>query len=156
MIATTVSVVLTSLLAVAGPAAAEDTTAAELLTRLRVSAESRVGYDRALFPHWIDADGDGCDTRQEVLIAESTPPATVGAGCTVSGQWMPWYDGATWTDPSSIDIDHFVPLAEAWDSGASAWNGDQRREFANDLGLAESLEAVTDTVNASKSDRDPA
>lgn len=133
------------------------TTPAELLTELTTSVPVVTGYDRDLFPHWIDADSDGCTTRQEVLIAESATPAVVASDCTVeSGQWESWYDGSTWTAPSDVDIDHVVALSEAWKSGAHAWSADQRQSFANDLDFDLSLEAVTDSVNASKSDRDPA
>ena len=129
----------------------------ELLAELVTASPSTKTYDRSLFVHWIDADGDGCDTRQEVLIAESRVSVEMGSGCTVvSGQWYSWYDGATWTNPSDVDIDHFVPLGEAWRSGADNWAADRRRNFANDLGLDVSLEAVTDNVNQSKGDRDPA
>ena len=36
-----------------------------------LAAEYEGGYDRTLFKHWIDADKNGCDTRQEVLISEA-------------------------------------------------------------------------------------
>jgi len=58
--------------------------------------------------------------------------------------------------PADLDIDHFVPLAEAWDSGARTWTTTQRRAFANDLGDSRSLVAVTDNVNQAKGDQDPA
>lgn len=123
---------------------------------LRVEPENRSGYDRALFEHWIDADGDGCDTRREVLIQESLTPVTVGAGCLISGgTWISLYDDFTSSDPSDFDIDHLVPLAEAWDSGASTWSDSQRRNFANDLGSSYALIAVSRSSNRSKSDRDP-
>jgi hypothetical protein len=128
-----------------------------MVAGLPVAAELRTGYDRDLFNHWIDADGDGCNTRYEVLIAEATTKPTVGSGCTLSGgAWTSYYDGARWTDPADLDIDHLVPLAEAWDSGARTWNSAQRQAFANDLGDARSLAAVTDNVNQSKGDQDPA
>ena len=127
------------------------------LDGLRVEPEHIGGYDRDLFRHWIDADRDGCDTRREVLIAESTTPVQVGTGCSIiGGTWFSVYDGVTTTDASSFDIDHMIPLKEAWDSGAHAWTSDRRQAFANDLALAESLIAVSASSNRSKSDRDPA
>jgi hypothetical protein len=128
-----------------------------LLGALKVLPEETAPYDRSLFQHWIDADGDQCNTREEVLIAESQVPATVGAGCTVTtGQWSGWYGGGTAYDASGIEIDHFVALAEAWDSGAAHWTAEQRRDFANDLAIDESLVAVTSSINQSKSAYDPA
>ncbi len=69
--------------------------------------------------------------------------------------WYSPYDGATWTAASDVDIDHMVPLAEAWASGAWAWTTSQRQTYANDLGGPE-LWAVTDSVSQSKGDKDPA
>jgi Protein of unknown function (DUF1524) len=123
---------------------------------LPVAAEVRTGYARTLFPLWIDADHDGCDTRKEVLIAESTITPTIGASCAVSGTWFSYYDGATWTAASDVDIDHLVPLAEAWDSGARSWTTAKRQSYANDLGDDRDLIAVTDNVNQAKGDQDPA
>lgn len=123
---------------------------------LGVASEVRTGYDRDLFPHWIDADGDRCDTRREVLISEADDPVTVGSGCSLSGgRWFSYYDGVSWTDTSRIDIDHMVPLAEAWDSGARGWTTSVRRAYANDLGDYRSLVGVTDSVNQAKGDQDP-
>lgn len=117
----------------------------------------REGYDRELFRHWVDADGDGCDTREEVLIEESLVPATVGSGCTVSvGEWFSPYDARTFVAPGGLDIDHMVPLGEAWDSSASEWDELRRQEYANDLDHPEALIAVSAGSNRSKSDRDPA
>lgn len=132
-------------------------TADNLFGQLTVTAPVTAGYDRALFTHWIDADGNGCDTRSEVLQAESTAPVTFSSGCTVAtGSWTSPYDGATWTNASDVDIDHMVPLGEAWASGADTWTADQRQAYANDLDLGGALIAVTDNVNQSKGDRDPA
>ena len=147
-----------TLLVATPPAAHAATYSAPLMTAisdLTVASEVRTGYDRDLFPHWIDADGDGCNTRNEVLIAEADDPVTVGSGCALSGgRWFSYYDRVSWTNPSDIDIDHMVPLAEAWQSGAWAWTTPQRQTYANDLGGPE-LWAVTDNVNQSKSDQDP-
>ncbi|MPZ94650.1 MAG: DUF1524 domain-containing protein [Propionibacteriales bacterium] len=149
------------LISMARPATAEAavTYSAPLRTAvadLPVAVENRTGYDRDLFNHWIDADGDGCNTRYEVLIAEADDPPTVGSGCQLTGgRWFSYYDRVSWTNPSDIDIDHMVPLAEAWDSGASSWTSGQRQSYANDLGDYRPLVGVTDNVNQAKGDQDP-
>jgi hypothetical protein len=127
------------------------------LDALRLEPEQRSGYDRDLFAHWIDASGNGCDARREVLIRDSLTPVTVGEGCHISGgTWFSVYDGFTSTDPGDFDIDHLVPLAEAWDSGAHSWSDQRREDFANDMTFRGSLLGVSAAVNRSKSDQDPA
>jgi len=124
---------------------------------LPVAREVRASYDRDRFRLWVDADSDGCDTRDEVLLSESTRPVRLSSGCTWrAGRWTSYYDGRATADPSTFDIDHLVPLAEAWDSGARRWNAGTRQRFANDLGDRRSLVAVTASSNRSKSDQDPA
>jgi hypothetical protein len=121
---------------------------------LPVAGETRRGYDRDKFRHWIDADSDCRDTRDEVLAAESLVRVR---GCDIQvGRWRSYYDGETTRRSAEFDIDHLVPLAEAWDSGAKRWNAGTRTRFANDLGDPRSLVAVTASSNRSKSDRDPA
>jgi hypothetical protein len=159
VIVAVVGAVVGGLLVAVGPARAATVSKPlrTMVADLPVASEVRTGYNRDLFPHWVDADGDGCNTRYEVLIAESTTTPTVGSGCSLSGgRWYSYYDGATWTAPADVDVDHFVPLAEAWDSGARNWTTAQRQAFANDLGDSRSLAAVTDNVNQSKGDQDPA
>lgn len=134
-------------------------TAAELLATLTVATPQPSGYDRTLFTHWVDADSDGCDTRAEVLKAQDRngTPVTFSAGCSVAtGEWFSWYDGTIWTNASDVDIDHLVPLGEAWASGAAGWTPALRQQYANDLDVPYALQAVTDNVNQSKGDRDPA
>lgn len=144
------------LLAVAPTASATPVSLSALLADLPVTAQTTYpAYDRAAFVHWIDADGDGCDTRAEVLVAESTTPPARATGCSITGTWTSYYDDTTTTDASSLDVDHVVPLAEAWRSGASGWNLAQRKAFANDLDFAPSLVAVTASANRSKADQDP-
>ena len=117
-----------------------------------------VPYDRKLYEHWTDADADCLDTRQEVLIAESQSSVKLDStGCRVlTGLWFDPYTGQRVTDPSRLDIDHLVPLAEAHRSGADSWTPSQRRRFANDLMHTDSLIAVTAASNRSKGDSDPA
>ena len=91
-------------LAFASPAVAAPTgeaTVAELLGQLSTAPDSIAAYDRSYFEHWVDSDGDGCDTRQEVLAQESLAPVVMGSGCDiVSGQWTSWYDGTVVTVPA--------------------------------------------------------
>ena len=114
-------------------------------------------YDRRLYEHWIDADGDCQNTRQEVLIAESLEPVTLdSSGCHVeSGRWFDSFTGQEFSDPADLDIDHIVPLAEAHLSGAAAWTADRRTQYANDLTNPDTLIAVATSANRSKGDRDP-
>ena len=128
-----------------------------LLDGLSVEVEQSDGYDRDLFRHWIDADGDGCDTRREVLIAEAVTAPTVGGGCALSGGvWVSRYDALTETGSGrGFDIDHLVPLKEAWDSGAHSWDPQQRERFANDVGYEHSLVGVSAGSNRSKGAQDP-
>jgi hypothetical protein len=122
-----------------------------------VAEDKATGYDRSLFKHWIDADKDGCNTRAEVLIEEAIVKPKVGLKCKLTGgKWLSAYDGKTVTNSSLLDVDHMVPLAEAWRSGAWKWTPAQRQAFANDLDNSEALIAVTLSTNRSKGDRDPA
>ncbi len=130
-----------------------------LLATLSVApAGPEAGYERSLFEHWIDADGNGCDTRGEVLRAESITPAQIDpVGCFVlAGDWLSIYDRYTTDDASELDVDHMVPLLEAWRSGASTWSPERRRAFANDLDHPGALVAVTQATNRSKGADDPA
>jgi len=117
-----------------------------------------VPYDRDLYGGWIDADGDCQDTRQEVLIAESITPVQLDSrGCrVVIGTWLDPFTGQTFTNPGDLDIDHFIPLAEAHRSGADRWPPELRRQFANDLSWPGGLIAVSASANRSKGARDPA
>jgi hypothetical protein len=125
--------------------------------QLIVAADHTTGYNRALFKHWIDADKDGCNTRVEVLIEEAVTKPKVGAKCTLTGgKWLSAYDGKSVSKASDLDVDHMVPLAEAWRSGAWKWSSSQRQAYANDLDDERALIAVTLSTNRSKGDKDPA
>lgn len=159
VVAVLMTVLVVSGLVVGGPAPAAQAGTVKVklrkaVTQLKLAPERRAGYDRDAFPHWVDDDGDCQDTRVEVLVQEARTPVS---GCRVTaGRWRSYYDRVTHRVASGLDIDHLVPLAEAWDSGARSWSTDTRRRFANDLGDRRSLVAVTAGVNRSKSDRDPA
>ncbi|MFF8840483.1 HNH endonuclease family protein [Streptomyces sp. NPDC015130] len=131
----------------------------DAVEQIPIADESRTGYERTKFKHWnagLDL-GDSCNTRSEVLLAEAAESPTVSAGCKLSGgEWLSYYDGQEVNDPAKLDIDHMVPLAEAWDSGASNWDAKRREAYANDQDAAASLVAVTARTNRSKADQDPA
>ncbi|MBM9506817.1 HNH endonuclease family protein [Actinacidiphila acididurans] len=130
----------------------------QAVAKLPVAAEERTGYNReSSFGGWIDADLNGCNTRAEVLLDEAVTAPTVTGTCTLSGgSWYSWYDDTTVTGARALDIDHLVPLAEAWDSGASHWTKARRVAYANYLDDPRHLVAVTARANRSKADQDPA
>lgn len=136
---------------IADPSPTRDA-AAELLRQVHVAEELDDGdYDRGRFSPWVDDDGDGCDTRCEVLAAERIDelPGLPGGG------WRSVYDGFVTDDPSELDIDHVVALREAWRSGAATWDPLRRAAFSNDLDDPRTLIAVSASSNRSKGDRDP-
>jgi 5-methylcytosine-specific restriction endonuclease McrA len=144
----------------AGPALASPptppsaSTAATELAGLTVKTEgSTTGYSRDKFPHWINQSGT-CDTREEVLKRDGTGVKVDSSCQPTAGSWYSVYDKTTFTDSSDVDIDHIVPLAEAWKSGASSWTQARRQEFANNLTISQ-LIAVSASSNRSKGDRDP-
>jgi Protein of unknown function (DUF1524) len=132
-----------------------ESTARSELAALRVAADgSMTGYSRDKFPHWITISGT-CNARETVLKRDGTGVVTDSACAATSGRWFSPYDGATWTQASDVDIDHIVPLANAWRTGAASWTASRRQQFANDLSNPQ-LIAVTDNVNSAKGDQSPA
>jgi hypothetical protein len=133
-----------------GPTATEST---RLLDQLVVArSASMSGYSRDRFPHWRKA-GKNCDVRDTVLRRDGTGVEVSGCNV-VGGRWQSVYDNRVFTDPSDVDIDHMVPLANAWRSGADEWDDTRRGEFANDLTRPQLL-AVSASSNRAKGDQDP-
>jgi len=123
------------------------------LAQLTVAkAGSMRGYSRERFPHWRET-GRNCNVRDEVLRRDGTGIKLSGCNV-VGGSWLSLYDNRTFTDPQSLDVDHMVPLANAWRSGAAGWTERQREDFANDLDRPQ-LRAVSQTANRAKGDQDP-
>ena len=115
-------------------------------------------YDRGDWKHWIDDDRDCQNARHEVLIEESLIEVTFKSPkqCQVAtGKWLDPYTGDTITDATKLDVDHMVPLKNAHDSGGWAWDKDKKAAYANEMGYADHLIAVTASANRKKSARGP-
>jgi hypothetical protein len=137
--------------------------ALSLLVALTVAPPgSMAGYTRDRFPHWAsDAESYGwkepegsCDVRDAALIRDGKG-VEIDEDCSITaGTWLDPYTGQTLTDSSEVDIDHVVPLANAWRSGASsaAWSTADREEYAND---PEVLLSADDAANQTKGDKGP-
>jgi hypothetical protein len=132
-------------------------TGLDLLAAIPVENEHRGGYNRDLYPTWLDLDGDGCDARQQALRRDSIRPVRAAPGrCQViAGEWLSPYDGVAFIDLVRVEVDHVVALKEAWDSGAWAWSGEQRIAFANDVTDSRTLRVVSASSNRAKGDADP-
>ena len=135
---------------------ARDALVLDLLTAIPLELETQDGYDRDLFEVWSDLDGDGCDTRGEVLMRDAVETFASGSGCDVgTGLWYSVYDGVWLDDARQLEVDHVVALKEAWDSGAKDWDRARRVAFGNDLTSPLSLIAVSSSSNQAKGNADP-
>jgi hypothetical protein len=132
------------------------------LARLQIAAEDTgAHYDRDDWPHWI-SQGKGCNTRHIVLQRQRADRHS-DTGCDLTGgRWVSPYDGRPTSDPTDLQIDHWVPLAEVQRSGKIVggrrvgprqWTREQRKQYANDFTV---LVAVTASLNGKKNAKDPA
>jgi hypothetical protein len=126
---------------------------------LPVADHSHVaGYDRDKdFGEWITQHGE-CDTRAVVLIQESLRPVTKSYYCTVSkGRWYSYYNARYYDNAydGAIQIDHTVPVQNAWVSGAWQWTKPTRVRYYNDLKDPRTLVGVDAHDNEVKSNQDP-
>jgi hypothetical protein len=117
-------------------------------------------YDRMLhFGGWIHDKRDATcfNTRAKVLIRDSKDQVGLNSkGCTVlTGRWDEPYTGNEVAQAHEIQIDHFVPLKNAYISGAFKWNFEKRCLYANFLGNTFHLVSADATENQRKSDRTP-
>ena len=112
-------------------------------------------YNRDDWGGWIDEDGDGLNTRHEVLAEESLIKPIVSNNKVVSGKWFDRYTGKYFTNPSDLDIDHLVPLKNAYISGASNWSKKKKNRYYNYLKYDNHLIAVSKSANRNKSDKSP-
>lgn len=112
-------------------------------------------YDRDDWGGWIDEDGDGLNTRHEVLAEESLIKHVISNNKVISGKWFDKYTGKYFTNPSDLDIDHLVPLKNAYISGASNWSKKKKKRYYNYLKYDNHLIAVSKSANRNKSDKSP-
>ncbi|MFC8525435.1 HNH endonuclease family protein [Pseudarthrobacter sp. NPDC057230] len=124
---------------------------------------AKTRYSRDEFgPAWSDTDHNGCDTRNDILARDLTnetfKPGT--NNCVVTtGTLADKYTGTTidfvrgQDTSSAVQIDHVVPLSDAWQKGAQQLSDDQRKELAND---PLNLMAADGATNSAKGDKDAA
>ena len=137
-------------------AMAQENDALEAVSTLTVrQTDSVSGYDRDLF-QWnkFDEDGDGCDTRNDILARDLDNISKQDKCVVLSGILDDPYTGDRidfqrgQSTSSKVQIDHIVALSDAWNSGASHWNESKLRAFGND---PYNLAAVDGTANTQKS-----
>lgn len=124
------------------------------LATLRVEApHSLDGYSREKFEHW--AIEDRWPETQEVVISRDAKTVGLQTRARQASQhWHSPYDDRILTRASDVDVDHVVPLANAWRSGADKWSPSLRHKFANDLSTTQ-LVAVSVVANRTKGDQSP-
>ncbi len=113
------------------------------------------GYNREDWGSWIDEDRDGLYTRDEVLAEESLIKPVISNNKVVYGKWFDKYTGKYFTNPNDLDIDHLVPLKNAYISGASNWSKRKKNRYYNYLKSDNHLIAVSKSANRNKSDKSP-
>lgn len=122
---------------------------------LRIAPDgSARGYDRDRFGvGWAPAGRRGCDTR-DVILARDVQEVTAADRCgPTAGALADPYTGRRVAGPTrALDVDHVVPLALAWRSGAAGWDERRRERFANDPA---NLRTTSASTNRSKGDEGP-
>ncbi len=108
-----------------------------------------------------DADKE-CNTRVEVLVKNSLIPTTPlekfkNIPCTpkLQGKWHDPYSDTDFDLAEVLDIDHIVPLKNAYNNGTWKWPYWKKRNYANDMINPFHLIPVSASENRSKSDSAP-
>ncbi len=144
-------------------AATKDSNALAVAKMLTVKGRApKTGYSRSEFgTAWKDVDHNGCSSRNDVLARDFSHVTTTD-GCKVSGgDFTDPYSGESFHVTcrvgsgcvSSFDVDHAVPLSDAWQKGAQYWTKSKREQIAND---PLNLVVTTAHLNRQKSDSDAA
>ena len=145
------------------PADAAEKKASVVLETLAVKGRApKTGYDRASWGDWADPDGNGCDTRNDILNRDlnsitykySNDNCTVQTGSFTdpySGLKMDFFRGVGTSN--LVQIDHVVAVSDAWQKGAFKWGSATKVAFYND---PLNLLAVQGRLNSQKGDGDAA
>jgi hypothetical protein len=137
-------------------------TALAVLATIPVKGKApHTGYDRVgdFGESWMDIDHNHCDTRDDVLARDLTDVVKSGSCKVVSGVLHDPYTSKTIDfvrgvqTSTAVQIDHVVPLSNAWQTGAKQLTQQQRETLAND---PLELLAVDGPTNESKGDGDAA
>ncbi len=121
-------------------------------------ADPTAGYSPEDFPRWAGAASSGwagaddaCDAREMALMRDAWSIEVWTNDCSVAdGEWLDPYTGSILRDPSGIAVDHVVPLAEAWGSGASGWTAKRRERYANAPSVVLTVAAEADRAKEDK------
>jgi hypothetical protein len=112
------------------------------------------------FGSWVknSSDSNCYSTRAKVLIRDSKKSVTFkDNNCTVdSGEWLDPYSLETLTNAQDMQIDHMVPLKDAYISGAYKWTYQARCLYGNYLGYKAHLISAYGEENNQKGDQTPA
>ncbi|MEV4287485.1 HNH endonuclease family protein [Nonomuraea bangladeshensis] len=146
------------------PGSASISDARKKLAKLQVKGRApRTGFDRDKFgPSWADVDRNGCDTRNDILkrdLEDETFKSGTHDCIVLTGTLKDPYSGKTikfkrgQDTSTAVQIDHLIPLSDAWQKGAQQWSATKRKEFAND---PLNLQATDGPLNGQKSDSDAA
>jgi len=124
----------------------------ELTTLTVDTPHSLEGYSRDKFEHWVE---NQWPRTQEVVLRRDGKQVGVSQKAQETAKhWHSPYDDRILTTESDVHVDHVVPLADAWRSGADQWSPARRHKFANDLSTTQ-LIAVSVVANRSKGDQSP-
>lgn len=111
------------------------------------------------FGTWIHgkSDSDCLNTRGKVLVRDSSVKTELNsAGCTViGGEWLDPYTDGKYQKASDIQIDHVVPLKNAYQNGAWKWDFKKRCLYGNFLANDFHLLSVMGHENMKKGDKGP-
>jgi hypothetical protein len=113
------------------------------------------------FGGWVsDPNDNSCfNTRAQILERDSQTPVQTSLTnrCLVAkGTWEDPYTGEIITEASDIQIDHVVPLKQAYITGGFGWNKQKRCLYGNFTKTKYHLLSVKGHENMKKSDKTPA